>query len=333
MGDHEPDPFRDTFVAMTGARAVIAATQMGIVQALAEQPASARALAARLGLDATGCEALLAALQALGYLALEGDEAYTPTPAGMRLVAGTQDSLAHFVGAYSEQAWEMLGSLERLLREPDAAASHARPSDDPFWEGYIRGLHELGRVQCARSAALVPIEDPRTLLDVAGGHGGFAMAMCRRFPSLRATVLDLPASVAVGRRIVAEEGFSERVSFREGDALEMSLGEDLDVISIFNLLHHIAPPGVRELLVRAHRALRSRRRDRDRRDRAQGTARGADARRRYERARVLRLERHSQLLARGARPMDRAGRLCRAADARRRGLGAQAALHRTRVAS
>ena len=60
--------------------------------------------------------------------------------------------------------------------------------------------------------------------DVAGGHGGFAMAMCRRHPRLQATILDLPASVAVGRRIVEEEGLEERISFHEGDALVDDLG-------------------------------------------------------------------------------------------------------------
>ncbi len=105
------------------------------------------------------------------------------------------------------------------------------------------------------AASLVPVSEPRALLDVAGGHAGFAMTMCRRHPRLTATVLDLPASVAVGRRIVAEEGLTRRISFREGDALEDDLGKNLDVISMFNLLHHLPPPAVQALLGRAHSSL------------------------------------------------------------------------------
>jgi SAM-dependent methyltransferase len=143
-----------------------------------------------------------------------------------------------------------------VLYDTRVAASHRRGVEDPFWEHYIRGLFELSRQEREEWAQLVPVSDPRELLDVAGGHGGFAVAMCRRFPGLRATVLDLPASARVGRRIVAEEGFARRVSFREGDALVDSLGERLDVISIFNLLHHLPPDSAQELLARAHRALR-----------------------------------------------------------------------------
>jgi SAM-dependent methyltransferase len=252
----EPDAFTDTFVAMAGARAIVTATRLGIVAALAADPCPAEALARRLGLAPAGIEALLGALAALGYLELDAQGAYRPTTAGTTLDPRARDSVAEFVGEYNAYAWEMLGHLDEVLSEPGRAASHRRRAEDPFWEHYIRGLFELSRHEREEWARLVPVSDPRELLDVAGGHGGFAMAMCRRFPHLRATVLDLPASARVGRRIVAEEGFAERVRFREGDALVDPLGEPVDVISIFNLLHHLAPDGVRQLLGRARSALR-----------------------------------------------------------------------------
>lgn len=257
VGSRTPDPFADTFVAIAAARAVITATRLGVVAVLAEEPATADAVAGELGLDPTGTEALLTALATIGYLDEDADGTYRPTPAGTRLLPGASGSVAHFAGDYNAYAWEMLGGLDELLLGERKAASHQRSPGDPFWESYIRGLFELTRDEHDEQALLLPLSEPRELLDVAGGHAGFAMAMCRRHGSLRATVLDLPASVAVGRRIVAEEGFSQRISFREGDALEGELGEDLDVISIFNLLHHLPPPGVGALLARARLALRA----------------------------------------------------------------------------
>ena len=49
---------------------------------------------------------------------------------------------------------------------------------------------------------------------------------------------------------------SRRVSFREGDVFELGLGEDLDVVSIFNLVHHLPEERDRELCRMAHAALR-----------------------------------------------------------------------------
>lgn len=252
-----PDPFTDTFIAMAAARTVIAATHLGVFEALAAEPATPGELASRRGLDPVGIEALLAALAALGYLEADRDGVHRPTArAAQLLVRGAPESIASFVGHYGRGAWEILGRLEDVMRGAARPPKHELPPRDPFWEPYIRGLFELNRPEQDENAALVPVEDPVEMLDVAGGHGGFAMAMCARHPGLHATVLDLPGSAQVGRRIVAEHGLADRVAFREGDALDADLGAGLDVVSAVNLLHHLSPDKIRTLLARARVALR-----------------------------------------------------------------------------
>jgi SAM-dependent methyltransferase len=253
-----PDPFGDTFVATAGARAIIAATRLGVFASLAERPATPAELAVELRLEPAGTEALLTALAALGYLEAEPDGTHrVADEAARQLAPASAESIATFVGDYEPFAWEMLGQLEAALTGAAKPGSHDRPPGDPFWEAYIRGLFELSRNEHPENAALVDVDDPGALVDVAGGHGGFAMAMCRRHPGLRATVLDLPASVAVGRRIVAQEGFADRVEFREGDALREPLGDELDVVSAFNLLHHLPPQTAAAFVARCRAALRA----------------------------------------------------------------------------
>jgi SAM-dependent methyltransferase len=151
----------------------------------------------------------------------------------------------------------VLALLPEAVRSGRAYSFHEERRDEPErWAAYIRGLFEISRAEHDDNAALVPGDDPREMVDVAGGHGAFAMAMCRRHPRLRATVLDLPPSARVGRQIVEEEGFAERIDFREGDVFEIGLGEGLDVVSAFNLVHHLPEERDRELCRMARDALR-----------------------------------------------------------------------------
>jgi ubiquinone/menaquinone biosynthesis C-methylase UbiE len=250
----EPDPFEHSFVAMITARAVVTATSLGVFDALAERPADAAGVAGRLGIDALGAEALLAALHSLGYVEVE-DGLYRPSPiASRRLVRSSPESVATFVAGQSALHWDILSRLDEALRTGRPYGVH-EGADPGLWEAYIRGLYELTRAEQDANAAAVGVEEPRELLDVAGGHGGFAMAMCRRHPALHATILDLPASVAVGRRIVEEGGFDDRIDFVEGDVFETELGEGLDVVSVFNLVHHLSPEQNVEMLRRARRAI------------------------------------------------------------------------------
>jgi SAM-dependent methyltransferase len=253
----EPDPFLDTFTGLVAARAVTTAVMLGVFEALHERPAGAAELAGRLELDPLGAETLLTALATLGYVASE-DDRFANTPISeAQLVRTSPDSIATFVGEQGDLHWQVLDLLPDAVRTGRPYAMHEERRDEgERWEAYIRGLFEISRAEQDANAALVPVSAPRRLVDVAGGHAGFAMAMCRRHPELEATVLDLPPSAKVGREIVREQGFEDRVTFREGDVFELGLGEDLDVVSVFNLVHHLPEERDRELCSMAHAALR-----------------------------------------------------------------------------
>jgi SAM-dependent methyltransferase len=251
----EPDPFLDTFTGLVAARAVTTAVMLGVFDALHDAPASPDELAERLELDPLGAQTLLATLATLGYVA--GEPARNTEVSERLLVKSSPDSIATFIGHQGDLHWQVLDMLPEAVRDGDAYSMHEqRHEDAERWEAYIRGLFEISRAEQDANAALVKVDSPQRLVDVAGGHGGFAMAMCRRHPGLLATVLDLPPSAAIGRRIVAEHGFADRVEFREGDVFDVGLGENLDVVSVFNLIHHLPEERDRELVRMARAALR-----------------------------------------------------------------------------
>jgi SAM-dependent methyltransferase len=252
----EPDPFLDTFTGLVAARAVSTAVMLGVFEALHDGPASASELAERLELDQLGTETLLTALLTLGYVESRNGVFTNTSVTERELVRASPDSIATFSGAQADLHWQVLDLLPEAVRTGRPYAMHEERHDESErWEAYIRGLFEVSRAEQDANAALVPVSEPRRLVDLAGGHGGFSMAMCRRHPGLQATVLDLPPSVRVGREIVEEQGFSGRVSFREGDVFELGLGEDLDVVSIFNLVHHLPEERDRALCRMAYTAL------------------------------------------------------------------------------
>ena len=258
MGTRDgPDPFFDSFTALVTARALTTAVLVGVFDALHEQPATAAELADRLGLDPLGAETLLTALSTLGYVEPDGGVFRNAPLSDAQLISSSPDSIATFVGGQADLHWHTLALLPEAIRDGRAYGLHEKLSgEQERWESYIRGLYELSRPEQDDNAALVPVADPRRLVDVAGGHGAFSMAMCRRHPQLRATVVDLPASVAVGRQIVHEQGYGDRVRFVEGDVFEVGFDGPVDVISVFNLVHHLPEERDRELCRMAAAALR-----------------------------------------------------------------------------
>jgi ubiquinone/menaquinone biosynthesis C-methylase UbiE len=251
-----PTPIGESMFGMPVSRSLQVAQRVGIFAALAEGPRSAEAIAEQLELQPQPTALLLDVLTALGHVRLR-DERYELAPRARRwLEPGSDRYLGDFL-ADNYSYWEWWDGLERLVRDGESVEMHDRPDDDPYWNHYIRGQYQLARLssdEVAKAVALGP--EPRSLLDVAGGHGEFSMALCRRHPELRSTIVDLPGSAAIGREIVAEAGMSERVSYREGDMFEADLGGPHDGALCFNIIHHLSPQQIRELFARIRGALR-----------------------------------------------------------------------------
>ena len=179
----EPDPFLDTFTGLVAARAVTSATMLGVFDALQDSPASADELAERLGLDALGADTLLTTLLTLGYVEADGERFRNADVSARLLVRDSPESIATFVGDQGDLHWQVLDLLPDALRTGRPYAMHEERRDDgERWQAYIRGLFEISRPEHEANAALVPVEEPRLLVDVAGGHGAFSMAMCRPPP-------------------------------------------------------------------------------------------------------------------------------------------------------
>ena len=133
-----------------------------------------------------------------------------------------------YIGTYIEHTvdyWTWWGEIEGVLRGGAPIAIHSLSPGDPGWERYIRGQYELARLSATAVAKAIPLRgNHSSVLDLGGGHGLSAAAVCRRHRGMRATVIDLPGSVAVGRTIAGEAGFTDVVDFSEGDIFTADLG-------------------------------------------------------------------------------------------------------------
>jgi len=107
--------------------------------------------------------------------------------------------------------------------------------------------HFLKRVRLPRGI--------RQLLDIGGAHCEYSRALVRRFPGLKATVLDLAGPIATAQRVLEREGNLEGIELRMGNAFEDDLGSDLDAVLLINMVHLFSFDQNRKLLLRIHESL------------------------------------------------------------------------------
>jgi O-methyltransferase domain len=80
-------------------------------------------------------------------------------------------------------------------------------------------------------------DNARELLDVGSGPATYPIALCQRFSNLRATIFDLPATIALTECYVRDAGLSSRIRLISGDYRVDEIPGSYDVIFLSNIIH------------------------------------------------------------------------------------------------
>ncbi|MGN6254169.1 MAG: methyltransferase domain-containing protein [Solirubrobacterales bacterium] len=252
-----PTPIGEAMYSMPIARSLQVAQRTGILGALAEGPREPGELAEHLGLQKTGTERVLDVIASLGHVKQRPDGRYEMTSSGRPWLDPRSDTYLGDFLADTAHYWDWYAGLEDLVRDGRHVELHGKGPDDPYWRSYIRGQYQVARLSSAEVAKAIPLaRGAHAVLDVAGAHGEYSMALCRRHEGLRATIVDLPGSARVGEEIVAEAGMGDHVRHLVGDMFEVDYDGHYDGALAFNIIHHLSPEQIRALFARIRAVLR-----------------------------------------------------------------------------
>jgi hypothetical protein len=238
--------------------------RLGVADALAAGPRTARALAPELGADPDRLHRLLRAAAGIGLLRLDEEDRFSLTPDGQCLradVPGSQRAFALFIG--EEWTWRSVGALEHTVRTGQPAIEHlygARVFD------YLAAHAESAKTFDAAMTSSTAVDlDPvvkacdfgrfGTLVDVGGGAGSLLIRALGENPSLRGVLFDAPSTADRGRAAIAAAGLADRCQVGGGDFFR-AVPDGGDAIALKSVLHDWDDDRALEILRACHRALR-----------------------------------------------------------------------------
>ncbi len=252
-----PAPVMALATGYWASQAFLTANRVGLFRTLAEGARDAAALARTLGTDPHRTRLLLDACTALGLVERTGDGAYRNAPvARAYLVPGKPGYLGDAV-SYGEAMYAPWGELERSLRDgtPVVPAEYYLGGDVERTRRFVRSMHDRAIGIGQALVHMVDLAGRSRLLDIAGGGGTYAVLFCRRFPGLRAIVLELPEVAQIAREIVAEMGAADRVETLAGDYGSTPFPDGCDVVLMSGMFHRETEATCRKLIGRARDAL------------------------------------------------------------------------------
>ncbi len=209
----------DPFVPVLQARALMAAADLGVFEALERKEHRASELAEELSLDAGALILLLRILVCAGYVSRD-DQVYSLTDLSRAtLLPRSPVRLASWV-RFNYKHWEAIGRMEDVLRTGKGIDPKRFLTSRKDWAIQQEAMLETARPAALMVAAQIPIrEGAEKMLDLGGSHGLYGAEICRLHPPMRSVVIELPEAIDPARDLAHREGISDLVSHRSGNVL------------------------------------------------------------------------------------------------------------------
>lgn len=245
--DLDLDGFQRLLWGFASHRVITVAGRTGILRLLAERPVTPETAAAELGLDPLATGKVVRALAALGIADADGDHYRAARQLAPHFLSGDHDIVPFL--EHSHAMYERWGeTLEPWLRGEEWPVAQRTPEETARFGAAMRAM---GAQMARRVASTLDLDGASTMLDVGGGWGHFAKALCAANAQLSAVVLDTPAVVERAAAELEGSGFEDRIAFFAGDYLETDYGAGFDLVLLANILHQETADRAGELVRRA----------------------------------------------------------------------------------
>ena len=264
----KPDPsvVLDLLEAFRRSKTMFAAVNLGVFDTLGVRAHTLDDLTDRLKANRDALERLLDACVGLGLLAKDADR-YRNTPAARAyLCSDSPDRLTGYLNFSNQVSWNLWSHLEDAVREGTNRWKQAYGWDAPIFDSFFKddfskreflmGMNGQGMISSPLVVSAFDLGRFTRLVDLGGATGHLAIAACRRYPHLKATVFDLPDAMPLAREMIADSGVGDRVEAVPGDFFKDELPK-ADLYAVGRILHDWAEPQILSLLKKIHDTLPS----------------------------------------------------------------------------
>jgi len=251
-----PTPMFDTQIAFTSARAIMAAAELDIFETLGKSSRTFKEIANSCKTHPDATKQLLDCLAGIGYLKWS-KETYSLRPKYYKWLLKDYPSNIIAKLRFQLSEWNWVGKMEDYVRTGEPLDLHS-VINETEWANYQQGMRDLSVNASKELAAKIKLPaNTSRMLDIGGSHGLYSIELCKKYPSLSSTILELPGAINSASIMAAQAGLGDRVQYKAGNALIDELGEGLyDLIMINNVVHHFTEAQNIALAQKVGRALK-----------------------------------------------------------------------------
>ncbi|MDL2322124.1 acetylserotonin O-methyltransferase, partial [Desulfosarcina sp. OttesenSCG-928-B08] len=222
--------------AYWAACALHTAVELDLFTRISQGRVDGSALARQLNAPEDGVIRLLDAVTAMGLLNKDR-YGYTNTEAADRYLSVRSPRYLGFIIQHHHHLMPLWARLPEAIRSGKPCADPDRKQDRKQRQAFLMGMFNLAMELAPTLVPAVDLSGCRTLLDLGGGPGTYAIQFCRHYPNLSATVMDLSTTRLFAEETISRMGMADRITFVDGNFLTDDIPGKFDAVWMSHILH------------------------------------------------------------------------------------------------
>ncbi|MGI8951467.1 MAG: class I SAM-dependent methyltransferase [Chitinophagaceae bacterium] len=237
-------------------KAILDAHSLDVFEAFKDGSKTLDQAAGITHLNKHALKSLLNVLTVAGYLSFKNNQYQLTRISKKWCLKNSPDGL-YYMQAYNQITWHWLNYLQTFLKTGKGIQYHDNFNSGD-WELYQNGMENIATIAAKPLTKIGPkLKEPKRMLDIGGSHGLFSLEYVKKYPTLHATILDLPPAVEKAELLLKRHYKGDKIDYRKGNALTDDFGEnEYDVILIASLMHHFTAQQNFEVSKKASKALK-----------------------------------------------------------------------------
>jgi predicted nicotinamide N-methyase len=215
---------------------ITTAIRLNVFSILSDRELTADEIAEECQTIAHYQKTLLDACVSLGFLEFENDKYRNSHFSLAYFVEGGRFYVGDFLKLVNDESlqWFQLPDIIRGKEETNEERPYIR-SDYKTFISAMNCIGTLGEAEALRDA--IDLSGCKRMVDAGGGCGLYSVALCQKHPELHSTIMDVKDTLAVTKEMIADRQEKERIDLREGDFLKDSLGDNVDVVLLSDVIY------------------------------------------------------------------------------------------------
>lgn len=228
--------FRDLVNGYRQSRIILTAFELDLFTVIGKQHLAINQIAVKAKIDERATEILLNALSALGLLKKK-DNRFSNTDFSYRYLSKRSSD---YMGGlmHSSNLWDNWSKLTKVTQYGHPVGGNSVKKRESGWlEPFIAAMHDRAKKDADQLVGNLNLSNVKTILDLGGGPGTYAMAMARTNNRIKAFVYDLPQVTKLTNNYIKAYGLEPQVGTIPGDFMADPIGAGYDLIFVSAIIH------------------------------------------------------------------------------------------------